>query len=489
MKSCSIIAMFIAGLGTAAQGDAGLHPPRPLEDNDYFFAGENHAKQAELGRLLFFDPILSGNRNISCGTCHDPTRGTGDSLSLGIGEGGQGMGRDRATARGVTERVPRNAQPLYNLGALEYSTMFHDGRVEQDPQNTFPSGFWSPAREQLPPGLNSLLAAQAMFPVLSSVEMAGQKGENRVATAATDDLLAGTDGAWDLLAQRLRGTTGYVSLFVDAFDEIESAGDISFVHAANAIAVFETEAFRSHNSPFDKYLELGTPLPGAAERGRKLFYGDAGCSACHSGPLLTDHKFHALGVPHIGPGKGHGTDTTYWRASGFANRLEDEGRYRVSFDPEDTFAFRTPSLRNVALTGPWGHNGAFDRLEDMVRHHLDPTASLEAFPLDEALARLPRMHKVIERRASGSKLSFEPLNPARRDAYAERDGWVMRSDRLRTRISAANDLDPIELDDSQIADLMAFLVALTSPGARAAAHLIPTEVPSGLPPQPAQPNH
>ena len=486
MKLYSAISLLVGGLGTVALAETA---PRALVDGDFLNVGENHALQAELGRLLFFDPILSGNRNISCGTCHDPTRGSGDGLSLGVGEGGLGMGADRRTRDGVTERVPRNAQPLYNVGALEYTSMFHDGRVEWDADKVFDSGFWTPAREDLPTGLNSLLAAQAMFPVLSSVEMAGQKGENPVATAAADDQLAGPGGAWDLLAERLRTTPAYAYMFEKAFEDVEAAEDITFVHAANAIAAFETDAFRSHGSPFDLFLESGTPLLPAAERGRMLFYGDAECSACHSGPLLTDHKFHAIAVPQIGPGKGHGSDTTYWRSSGFPDRLEDEGRFRVSFAPEDLFAFRTPSLRNVAVTGPWGHNGAFDDLEDIVRHHLDPVASLSSFPVSSAAVRLPQLDKVVERRAVSSSLSFEPLNPARRAAFDGRDTWVMRSDVLRGRIAAANDLHLRTLDDTQIADLIAFLEALTSPEVHEARHLIPDRVPSGLPPQPVRPAH
>ncbi|WP_300056210.1 cytochrome c peroxidase [uncultured Roseobacter sp.] len=458
--------------------------PRPLVNSDFLYEGAPPDALVDLGRTLFFDPILSGNRNISCGTCHDPARGTGDDLSLSIGEGGTGFGRDRRTHDGVVSRIPRNAQPLWNIGAKEYTAMFHDGRLEPDPAATFASGFWSPAREDLPVGLDSLLAAQAMFPVISHTEMAGQKGENAVATAVAEDRL---QDAWDLLAARLAEIPGYVEMFTRAFadehDALVPADTVTFVNAARALAAFQSVAFRSDASPFDRWLSgEADALDPEAKLGMQLFYGDAGCSGCHSGPLLTDHGFHAIAMPQIGPGKGHGEDTGYWRASGFMARLEDEGRYRVTFDADDLFAFRTPSLRNVSLTGPWGHDGAFGKLEDVVRHHFDPVTSLAE--CDVAGADLPPLDHVIEATGFGSELIFRPLNPARREAFALRDVWVQQSHALRARIAAANTLAPQSRSEAEVAALVAFLESLTDPSAIDRSDLVPMHVPSGLPPQP-----
>ncbi len=460
-------------------GDRGFVLPDPLTDTDFLHDGAPDQALVELGRALFFDPILSGNRNISCGTCHDPARGTGDDLSLSIGEGGVGAGANRRTEDGVTGRIPRNAQPLWNIGAREYVSMFHDGRLEPDADQTFPSGFWSPAREDLPEGLDSLLAAQAMFPVLSHSEMAGQKGENAVATAVAEDRL---QDAWDLLAARLAENATYAEMFRDAFPDAPDR-PVTFVNAARALAAFQTTAFRSDESPFDRFLAGDSDaLEPEAQRGMALFYGEAGCADCHSGPLLTDHGFHAIAMPQIGPGIGHGQDTGYWRAAGFMTRLEDEGRYRVTFDPSDLFAFRTPSLRNVALTGPWGHDGAFDVLENVIRHHVDPLGSLERY--DVASAALPPLDDVIEGTGLGSALIFRPLNPARREAFDLRDVWVQQSDELRGRIAAENELSPQARSDADIAALVAFLESLTDPSAIDRSDLIPQHVPSGLPPQP-----
>ncbi|MET1414705.1 cytochrome c peroxidase [Roseibium sp. HPY-6] len=477
MSRLSLNAVLVSTVGLAAMlpAEAG-ELPNPLEDEDYLHDGAPDPKLIELGRMLFFDPILSGNRNISCGTCHDPSRGTGDDLALSIGEGGEGFGADRHSGRsGVTGRVPRNAQPLYNIGARSYRAFFHDGRLEPDAAGVFKSGFWSPAREHLPEGLDSLLAAQAMFPVLSPVEMAGQKGENPVATAVAEDRPA---DAWDLLAKRLSGIGVYREMFREAF----GSSKVSFVQAANALAAFQAVAFRSNGSPFEQTLRDGefARLSDDVWAGIDLFYGRAGCDSCHSGPLMTDHGFHAIAMPQTGPGKGHGSDTSYWHASGFMDRLEDEGRFRVTFEKEDLFSFRTPSLLNVALTGPWGHSGAYDTLEGIVRHHLAPQASLEAYQGTE----LPVLDAVIEQTGKGSKLIFRPVNPARRNAFDRRDTWVQTNVRLTNRIAEANDLEPIELSDREVGQLVAFLESLTDPAMRDRQDLIPERVPSGLPLQP-----
>ncbi|MEM1129960.1 MAG: cytochrome c peroxidase [Pseudomonadota bacterium] len=455
----------------------------PVTDADFYQDGSFPPEQVELGRLLFFDKILSGNRNIACATCHHPNHAGTDGVALGIGEGGEGLGPDRQVAEGdaVLSRVPRNSPALRFAGRRELTALFHDGRVEADPDGPFASGFWTPARAQLPEGLDNVLAAQAMFPVLSDVEMAGGRGENPVADAAALRRFGGEGGAWDLLADRLRAIPEYVDMFTAAYPEINGAEGITFVHAANAIAAFETVSFRPDQSPFDRYLRTRDPghlLPEEL-RGMELFYGEVGCVACHSGTFQTDNQFHAIAMPQIGPGKGDGVDDSYFRATGYPARLEDVGRAPISGDPSDAFRFRTPSLRNVELTGPWGHAGAFDTLEAVVEHHLDPLTSLETYRLTDAY--LIELDAIEQPMAEGARYDHEPLNPARRAEFDLRDGWVQTQPAMRARIAAANERSTTPLPDGAVADLVAFLKALTDPQSRDMEHLIPDRVPSGLP--------
>ena len=124
----------------------------------------------------------------------------------------------------------------------------------------------------LPNNLDNILAVQAMFPVTSGAEMAGQADENPIADAAA----VGPVGVWPLLADRLQAIPEYVDLFINAFDDIYYAEDITYGHAANAIAAFEIDAWRADNSPWDAY-QAGNykALTLKEHRGRKLFFGSA----------------------------------------------------------------------------------------------------------------------------------------------------------------------------------------------------------------------
>ncbi len=449
----------------------------PVDDEDFYDNGAPQLAKLALGRLLFFDKILSGNRNIACATCHHPRFASADGLALPLGEGGRGIGTERevGASQPVIDHVPRNTQALFNLGAREFTRLFHDGRVALDPDRYWRSGFRSPAVQVLPTGLDNVLAAQAMFPVASEIEMAGHEGENPIADAAAIRGVSAFTKVWDLLAQRLRAVPEYVDLFKTAYPEIARPDNITLVDAANAIAAFEAVAFRADNSPFDHYLRTGDPatLDPAARRGMAVFYGKGGCNQCHSGSFQTDHGFHAIAMPQIGPGKSHGTDNGYWNRTGFLERLEDWGRYGFTKKADDKFRFRTPSLRNVELTGPWGHDGAYRSLEAVVRHHLDPVTALHNFVMAES--RLYDFANAIDR------LSFEIIAPTRMHDYRRRAEWVHNAPRLRAAIAAANELQPRTLSDAEIADLVAFLRALTDPASRNLGHLIPDRVPSGLP--------
>ena len=182
--------------------------------------------------MLFWDPVLSGNRNISCGTCHQPQFGTGDGLSLGLGEGGIGLGTARVPdpANPPEQRIPRNAPGLWNLGAKEFTALFHDGRIEdRDGVLRTPMG------PEMVEGFDTLLSAQTMFPVLSGDEMAGHYSENEVAQAVRQGLITGPDGAWEKLSARVRAIPEYLTMWETAFPGDDT---LDFTDISDAIGQF-----------------------------------------------------------------------------------------------------------------------------------------------------------------------------------------------------------------------------------------------------------
>jgi cytochrome c peroxidase len=412
---------------------AGVRPPAPpLSPSPAL---------VRLGEALYWDPELSGNRDIACATCHLPAFGAGDALAVSIGVGGRGLATDRDPAN-IREFIPRNAQPVFDLGYRDWRVHFWDGRVFVDAAGRLQT----PASDRLPAGLDSALAAQAMFPVTSREEMRGHRGEvdifgQRNELAMIDDYRS--RAIWQALMQRLLAIPGYRDLFTAAFPGAAYLGaapaDLTFVQAANAIAAYETVALTFADSPFDRYLAgEREALSPAAKRGAQLFFGKAQCAACHSGPLLSDQQFHNLAVPQIGDGKGR-------------EQPYDLGRARETGNDCDRYAFRTPSLRNVALTGPYMHNGAYASLPAVIRHHLDPATGLRTYDPAQLQPAL-ELHNGPEEQAALLRW-YTPIPT-----------------------------DGVALSGAELADLIQFLDALTSPSARDLAHLTPASVPSGLTP-------
>lgn len=399
------------------------------------------AELAGLGRDLFYDPVLSGNRNIACATCHHPRLSTTDGMALSLGEGASGLGPKRLPLPGQMPqaRVARNTPALWNLGAAEFTALLHDGRVEADP--AAPHGIRMPAGRALPGPVGSVLAAQALLPLLAPDEMAGAPGENPIADAVAAARIHGADGAWAQIAARVTAIPDYAARFAAVTGTPADITDI-----ADALAAFIAQEFRADASPWDRHL-AGEPraISAAARRGAALFYGSAGCATCHAGPFQTDHGFHAIGMPQLGPGKS--TD-------GLRPPYSDPGRQAITGDVDDRYRFRTPSLRMVAETGPWGHSGAYTTLEAVVRHHLDPIDSLMRY--DRAQARL---HPV-----------------------ALGDDWAALNDQDELlNIAEAVELPPLRLLDEEVDDILAFLATLTDENALNGRSGIPRTVPSGLP--------
>ncbi len=383
-----------------------------------------------LGRSLAFDKVLSGNRDISCMTCHHPSLGTGDGRRLSVGTGGVGLGpqREAGTGPGRGLTIGRNSPPLYNLHGLE--ALFLDGRVAR-----VDGDYLTPAGERLGEEMRAAfefgaLSALPLFPVLERDEMRGYGGNELSALPADRP-----EQIWGALMTRLGGIAEYRAMFEAAYPGTPFE-EMTFAHASNAIAGFIVAEFTLVDTPWDRFLagDLAAMNPSQL-RGAARFL-DLACSECHSGPALSDGEFHNVALAQFGSGLGDGETGT-----------DDYGRYRVTGAPDDRYAFRTPGLRNVELTGPYGHAGQFTELDDFIAHYSRSAEALRAF---------------------GSDLDDEHAATLLDNA----DAVIATRDPL---------LEGVEFDETVVADLVAFMSALTDVSALDLSHTVPAAVPSGLP--------
>src|SRR5437773_7639642 len=185
---------------------------------------------------------------------------------------------------------------------------------------------------------------------------------------------------WQAVMRRLLAIPEYVSKFNAAFPQT-ATGQLGFQHAATAIAAFETQALTKTNSPFDRYLQRDdAALTPEQKRGALLFFGDkARCASCHGGPLLGGQNFANAGVPQLGPGTGNGAPLDFGRGELFNQEF-----YK--------FAFRASPLRNVELTAPYMHDGAFPTLEAVLHHYNDVPRALREYDTSQLPPALQQMY-------------------------------------------------------------------------------------------------
>jgi cytochrome c peroxidase len=402
---------------TAGRGITPLERPAPVR-----------RELVRLGRALAFDKILSGNRDISCMTCHLPRFATGDTRSLSIGQSATGLGPERVHPQGVF--IPRNAPSLFNLHALE--PLFWDGRVSQDDAGRF----HTPAGDKISPRMTRVfefgaLSALPLFPVLSRSEMRADRG-NELAAIPDDQ----ERRVWRALMRRLGRIPQYRLMFEAAYPGTRFE-QMTFAHASNAIAGFFTDRFVFNNSPWDRFLAGNDRALNPIQLAGARNFMSARCSICHNGPAFTDNEFHNVALAQFGPGQGDG-----------ARGRDDFGRMRVTGHPADRYRFRTTPLRNVELTGPYGHDGAFIGLRDFVDHYSESHLKLQNYDINQ-------------------------LEPALRGTVLPTINQI-----LRTRDSL---LEGVVFTAQQVDEVTEFMKALTDPAARHLDRLTPRLVPSGLP--------
>ncbi|MCK7594218.1 cytochrome-c peroxidase [Pseudomarimonas salicorniae] len=338
------------------------------------------APLAQLGKLLFFSRALSAEGDVACASCHHPALGGADGLAVSVGTPAAEpdlVGPGRVPADGVL-RIGRNANTFFN-SALYERGLFWDSRVERLAMGGIATPDSAPGRADPLAGA-SLLAAQARFPVLAPAEMLGQGFPGLEGDAVRRHLAAriGNYGSG-------RGSLPpgeWLSRFQAAFDsEADAETLIRFETIAEAIAEYQRSAVFVE-TPWARYVRgnlsaIGDDAKaGALAFLRRIEDGGAQCAQCHRGDLFSDEQHHVLAFPQIGPGveSADGADT---------------GRGRISGRDIERFAFRTPSLLNVALTAPYGHAGGYSSLSKVISHYRSPGGAVSNLMLNAGWCRLP----------------------------------------------------------------------------------------------------
>lgn len=271
--------------------------------------------KVKLGKLLFFDPILSGNQDVACATCHHPANDFAESLEISIGVNGHGFGRKRAF------KTPNDIPFTKRNSPTVINTAFNgiDAQQQYDPE-TAPM-FWDLRVVSL--------EQQALEPIRSLEEMKGRHHQK-------EDII-------ETVVQRLQNIPAYQALFQEAFSEPEP---ITSQNLAKAIAAFE-RSLLTNNSRFDQYMRGDQTAISISERDGFRQFIESGCGNCHNGPMFSDYQPHILGVPTSGK-----------------LPVPDQGI-------DSSFAFRTPTLRNLRYTSPYMHNGSLRSLQQVLEFYED----------------------------------------------------------------------------------------------------------------------
>jgi cytochrome c peroxidase len=430
-------------------------------------------KLADLGRLLWFDKLHSLHRDNTCGGCHSPTNGFGDTQSIAIG-----VQNNNLVGPGRTGPRNQRRSPLV-VNTPFLSALMWNGRFSAPSGDPFDNskGFLFPPPESdtrfLPgdPVIKHLLQAQGELPPTELVEVAGFTGactqdDLKTLFCQFDDGLGETIPLPDSSGSRnepirqqilvtLNATRAYRDLFGGVFPSVKSGGKIDFNMFGLAIAEFEfTLVFA--DAPIDRFARGDASAMTAAEkRGALLFLGKAGCVGCHavagqSNEMFTDFKNRVVGVPQIAPEFGVGKGNLVFDGPGSD---EDFGLQQISGNSDDRYKFRTAPLRNLAVAPALFHNGAFTTFEDALMFHLNAREMAPLYdPIEAGVA--PDLTKRLG-----------PIQPV--------------LDRLDSKLKSA-----VKLDESEFADLVAFVRdGLLDPRAKSdnLCKLVPKKVPSGLP--------
>jgi cytochrome c peroxidase len=256
---------------------------------------------------------------------------------------------------------------------------------------------------------------------------------NELAAIADENI----PGIWQAVMARFSAIPEYPVLFEAAYPGTPF-DQMTLAHASNAMAGFFVDQLTFNDTPWDRFLAGNdNALTEEQLEGARTFLSDGRCVTCHRGPGLSDEQFHNTALAQFGPGQGDGPAGN-----------DDHGRYRITGETHLLYAYRTPPLRNVELTAPYGHVGQFRVLRDFVSHYSRSDDKLRNYdvgqvdPIHQG-TMLGNFNEILETR--------DPL------------------------------LDGLELSEVEIDQLVEFLNALTDDRARNLEGIVPARVPSGLP--------
>jgi cytochrome c peroxidase len=302
------------------------------------------AQKASLGKLLFWDPVLSGNKDVACASCHHPSQGYSDGLSLSIGVNGEGLGPQRHFR--LPNDIPFAKRNAFTIVNTAFNGMAEDGTCDPSTAAMF---FDNRTRS---------LELQSLEPIKSLEEM---KGRSIASSAILDTIVL-----------RLKNIPQYAGLFSEAFGTSDA---VTTQNLRKAIAAYERTLIANH-APYDEYMRgNGSAMTATQVQGMNAFVAN-GCAKCHSGSMFSDYALHVLSVP----------DNTLLPTDAGAG---------------GTYSFRTPSLRNLSRTGPFMHSGVFSSLDavldfyEQVGGRRPQNPHVAAIQLDANLQRLNDRDKTV----------------------------------------------------------------------------------------------
>ena len=352
-----------------------------IKDNGFIPAEQNYinpqANLSSIGKTFFESKHLSLNGKISCSTCHIKEKGLSDGIPNSAGVRGVGEGKYRL--KSGAKIVPRNSIGLTGIGGKNQKVFFWDGRVDFSGQEIISQfGSYIPSPDPLVTAVH-----------LPVVEIRETLEEDDFILAHKSESVSAAESVFKAINKNLKNNEK------QAMNELatklnKSFDDLQFIDVAKSIAGFIREEFKITENKLERFVFRNGKLSNDEIEGGIIFYGKGNCISCHSGPNFSNQKFYTIPFPQLGFGK-----------NGFGI---DYGRYNATFNPDDMYKFRTPSLINVSKTAPYGHSGSSRTLSEAIYAHFDPLSLINISQMN-ALKR-HQFYKYLSKNDAADKVNF-----------------------------------------------------------------------------------